>query len=145
MPIRNAGLTLLGLVLAATASWAQVSGRLSGTVTDQTGQVIVAAEVTITNTGTSEQRVVQSNEAGNFVFAALPPSTYMLTVQSEGFQAYEQTGIVINANQALALGNVALAIGAVTETVTVEAEGAAVETDTAGGSMPCSRATRWRA
>ena len=130
MNIRLSG--LIGALLFATSSWAQVSGRLSGTVTDPTGQVIVAADVTITNTGTSERRVVQSNEAGNFVFAALPPSTYTLMVQSEGFQAYEQTSIVINANQALALGNVSLAIGAVTETVTVQAEGAAVETDTAG-------------
>ncbi len=132
MSIRIAGLALLCLLVAPTASQAQVSGRLSGTVTDPTGQVIVAAEVTITNTGTSEQRVVQSNEAGNFVFAALAPSTYTLSVQSEGFQAYEQTGIVINANQSLAVGSIALAIGAVTETVTVAAEGAAVETDSAG-------------
>ena len=77
---------LLCLLLAASSGLAQVSGRLSGTVTDPTGQVIVAAKVTVTNVGTSEQRVVQSNEAGNFVFAALPPSTYRLSVQSEGFQ-----------------------------------------------------------
>ena len=132
MNLRNSLLVLLCSFLSASAVWGQVSGRLSGTVTDPTGQVIVAAEVTITNTGTAERRLVQSNEAGNFVFAALPPSTYTLSVQSEGFQAYEQTNIVINANQALAIGNVQLAIGAVTETVIVEAEGAAVETDTAG-------------
>ncbi len=132
MNFRNQTLPLLCLLFTSATSWAQVSGRLSGTVTDPTGQVIVAADVTITNMGTSEQRMVQSNEAGNFGFAALPPSTYTLNVQSPGFQAYEQVGIVINANQALAVGNVPLAIGAVTETVTVEAEGAAVETDTAG-------------
>ncbi len=132
MNYRNAVLALLCLAIGASVGWAQVSGRLSGTVTDPTGQVIVAAEVTITNAGTSEQRMVQSNEAGNFVFAALPPGTYALVVQSEGFQSYEQTGIIISADQALAVGNVPLAIGAVTETVTVQAEGAAVETDTAG-------------
>ena len=132
MNIRTGGLALLGLLLTSATSWAQVSGRLSGTVTDPTGQVIVAAEVTITNAGTSEQRVVQSNEAGNFVFAALPPAVYSISVQSEGFQSYEQTGIIISADQALALGSIPLSIGAVTETVTVAAEGAAVETDSAG-------------
>ena len=132
MNYRNAVLALLCLAIATSVGWAQVSGRLSGTVTDPTGQVIVAADVTITNAGTSEQRMVQSNEAGNFVFAALPPGTYALTVQSEGFQSYEQTGIIISADQALAIGNIPLSIGAVTETVTVQAEGAAVETDTAG-------------
>ncbi len=124
--------SLAALLVCANAGWAQVSGRLSGTVTDQSGQVIVAAEVTVTNTGTSEQRTVQSNEAGNFVLAALPPSTYSLNIRSEGFSAYEQTGIIISADQALALGAIPLSIGAVTETVTVEAEGAAVETDTSG-------------
>ena len=132
MNYRNSALTLLCLLIGASTCWAQVSGRLSGTVTDPTGQVIVAAEITVTNAGTSEQRLVQSNEAGNFVVAALPPGTYSLNVQSEGFQSYEQTGIIISADQALALGNIPLSIGAVTETVTVQAEGAAVETDTAG-------------
>ena len=139
MNLRNQTLPLLCLLFTSATSWAQVSGRLSGTVTDPTGQVIVAADVTITNMGTSEQRMVQSNEAGNFGFAALPPSTYTLNVQSPGFQAYEQVGIVINANQALAVGNVPLAIGAVTETVTVEAEGAAVETDTAASVFVVKR------
>ena len=132
MNLRNFLAGLLCLLTSAAVAQAQVSGRLSGTVTDPTGQVIVAAEVTITNTGTAEQRVVQSNEAGNFVFAALPPAVYSINVQSEGFQSYEQTGIIISADQALALGSVQLAIGAVTEVVTVEAEGAAVETDSAG-------------
>ncbi len=132
MNLRFSALTVLGLLLVAGNGWAQVSGRLSGTVADPTGQVIVAADVTVTNTGTSEQRSVQSNEAGNFVVPALPPATYSISVQSEGFQSYEQTGIIISADQALALGTIQLSIGAVTETVTVEAEGAAVETDTAG-------------
>ena len=132
MVLRNTVAAMLCALLGASAALAQVSGRLSGTVTDPTGQVIVAAEVTVTNTGTSEQRMVQSNEAGNFVFAALPPAVYSISVQSEGFQSYEQTGIIISADQALALGSIQLSIGAVTETVTVEAEGAAVETDTAG-------------
>ena len=136
MNYRNSALTLLCLLIGASTCWAQVSGRLSGTVTDPTGQVIVAAEITVTNAGTSEQRMVQSNEAGNFVVAALPPGTYSLNVQSEGFQTYEQTGIIISADQALALGNIPLSIGAVTETVTVQGEGAAVEIDTAGVNAP---------
>ena len=132
MNLRGKALALVCVLVASSAAWAQVSGRLSGSVTDPTGQVIVAAEIAVTNTGTAEQRVVQSNEAGNFVVAALPPGTYSINVQSEGFQTYEQTGIIISANQALALGSIQLAIGAVTETVTVAAEGAAVETDNAG-------------
>ena len=132
MNLRKPALVALIALLGASAAWAQVSGRLTGTVADPTGQVIVAAEVTVTNAGTAERRVVQSNEAGNFVLAALAPGTYSLSVQSEGFQSYEQTGIIISADQALALGTIQLSIGAVTETVTVAAEGAAVETDTAG-------------
>lgn len=132
MNLGRTALALSCMLVASSAAWAQVSGRLSGSVTDPTGQVIVAAEIAVTNTGTAEQRLVQSNEAGNFVVAALPPGTYSINVQSEGFQSYEQTGIIISANQALALGSIQLAIGAVTETVTVAAEGASVETDNAG-------------
>ena len=57
MILRNPVAAVLCLLLSASAALAQVSGRLSGTVTDPTDQVVVAAEVTVTNAGTSEQRV----------------------------------------------------------------------------------------
>ncbi|HYO84071.1 MAG TPA: Plug domain-containing protein, partial [Bryobacteraceae bacterium] len=46
-----------------------------------------------------------------------------------GFSVYEKTGLVLNANQTLALGQLQLSIGAVTETVKVTAEGAMVQID----------------
>ena len=130
-PARQFSLVVLFL-LTANLAFSQVTGRISGTVTDPTGNVIIGAAVSIVNAGTGEERSAPSNETGSFVFTALRPSTYTLRVQSEGFQVLEQTNIAVTANQAVALGNVQLVLGSVTETVTVQAEGARVETDTSG-------------
>ena len=130
-PTRLFSLVALFL-LTATLAFGQVSGRVSGTVTDPSGNVIIGADVTLVNTGTGEERNMPSNETGSFVFTALQPSSYTLRAQSEGFQVFEQINIIVSANQAVALGNVQLVLGSVTETVTVEASGARIETDTSG-------------
>src|SRR5262249_37738540 len=54
-----------------------------------------------------------------------------LKVESAGFKAFQRTGLVVSANQHVALGNIALEVGAVSETVTVTAQGAMVETSSA--------------
>ncbi len=122
--------TSLLLWLTAIAS-AQVSGRITGTVVDPTENVVPGATITLVNERTGESTTVMSNASGVFVFPNAPPSSYIVRVQAQGFRAYEKSGVVLNANQSLALGNIRLEIGPVTEKITVEAVGASVQTDSA--------------
>lgn len=120
----------LAVWLAAVGAWlpAQtVTGTITGTVTDPSGQVVVGAAVTLTSESTREVRSTQTNLAGTFVFTALQPGTYALKIEQAGFKSYERRGLVLSANERLSVGEVRLELGVVTETVRVEAQGAAVQ------------------
>jgi hypothetical protein len=70
-----------GKVLAQTAQ-----GRISGTVTDQSGAVVASAKVTIENTATSVARVLATTATGDYVAPNLEPGFYSITVEATGFQ-----------------------------------------------------------
>lgn len=76
------------------------TGTISGTITDKTGAVIPGASVTITNTGTSMRKTLESGGAGNFVASALPFGTYVVSAVAPNFA--ETTSAPIS----LSVGNV---------------------------------------
>src|SRR5215213_9376139 len=78
---------LLVLLLAAPAAAAQ-SGRstVRGTVRDQQGNVVTGASVTLTDAAKNFTRTQTTNEEGGYTFAAVPPGTYRVEVESSGFK-----------------------------------------------------------
>ena len=121
---------LLG-ALAVAPLFAQmtVTGTITGTVTDPSGELIAGAKVTVTNASTLEPRSASANEEGAFNLVALQPGVYDLRVEHAGFKAYERRGVVVSANEHVALSDIVLQIGEVNETVSVVAEAAQVQTD----------------
>jgi hypothetical protein len=122
-------LLLAALSGAPLLSQMTVTGTVSGTVTDPSGQVIPGAKVTLTSTTTSEPRSAAGNEIGEFHVVAVQPGTYNLRVEHAGFKAYERRNVVVSANEHVALGDIMMQIGDVAETVSVVAEAAQVQTD----------------
>src|SRR5579884_1783770 len=86
---RLAVLCGLAFVLAVTA-YGQGGGNaaMTGTVTDQTGAVIVGATVTMTQIGTDLKRSATTNENGQFSIPSLPPANYRISVEASGFKTY---------------------------------------------------------
>src|SRR4051794_8277686 len=120
-------LLFLGALTCALASAQMtVTGTITGNVIDPSGQAIPGAKVTVVNTSTSEPRSAVASDGGAFSVAAVQPGTYNLRVEHPGFKAYERRGLVVSANERVALGNVAMQIGEVTETVSVTSEAAQV-------------------
>lgn len=124
---------LLLVLLAGTQGFAQmtVTGTISGTVTDPSGQVVAGALVTLTSVKTGDVRTTTTPDTGAFNFVAVQPDTYALKVEHGGFKVFQRTGVVVSANEHVAAGDIQLQIGAVSETVTVEAMGASVQTESA--------------
>ena len=73
--------------------------RIVGTVTDSSGAVIPAANVTIKSERTGETRKLTSNEQGLYVGAQLPPSRYSVKIEAPGMAATEYTGIPLQVGQ----------------------------------------------
>src|SRR5215212_8878375 len=95
--LSGALLTML-LCLTFTVGFAQVlTGQLSGTVTDQSGAVIPAANITLTNHLSGDTRRTVSNSEGVFAFAAVPTGEYTVAIEAQGFAKWERTGIRLSA------------------------------------------------
>src|SRR5919202_5881399 len=73
-------------VAFGTASLAQSTATLQGTVTDPQGAVVPNAKVTIRSQATSAERTAQTDADGNYQFASLLPGVYAIEVQAQGFQ-----------------------------------------------------------
>ena len=116
---------LLYLLLAfcLRPALAQFNASLSGTVTDPTGAIIPGAKVTLTDKETNQARSVVSTDTGLFIFNALPPDQYRVTVERDGFKSKDIAQVVLIPEQPNVL-NVQLEVGNVQETVTVNGSAA---------------------
>lgn len=121
-------LMIVALLAFGTAAHAQtITGSISGAVMDSSGGMIPGASVTLISEKTGQSRGSTTNSEGRFNFAALQPGNYALKVERQGFQTLEQRGVILSANENLALGDLKLQPGQVSETVSVMSEGAIVE------------------
>lgn len=120
------------LVAAALRLGAQTtSGSISGTVVDTSHATIVNAQVSLTEQEKKFTLNAKSDQAGRFVFGTVPPGNYKLIVQVAGFKEAIQSGITLDANDRLALGEIVLQVGAVTEQIEVSATKLTLQTESA--------------
>ena len=103
------------------------SGTISGTVMDSTGAVVSGATVTVRSDAIGFSRSVTSSDSGSFVFPALPPATYTVTVEAKGFKKYQKEGVILTAAAKLDAGDIALQVGASENSVTVTADAAQLQ------------------
>jgi hypothetical protein len=85
------GVFLLSLGGSNAFGQATASGTIQGTVTDQTGAIVVGAEVTVKSKSTDVTRTTTTNDTGYYRFELLPVSTYTVTVTKAGFTTYSET------------------------------------------------------
>lgn len=123
------GLLLASLSCGLLLAQMTITGTVSGTVVDPSGQVIPGAKITLTSARTSEPRTGEANDVGVFNLIAVQPDSYNMRVEHRGFKAYERHGLVVSANERVSTGDIMLQIGEVTDTVSVTAEVAQVQTD----------------
>jgi hypothetical protein len=109
---------LLMMALPMTAAAQTDSGRISGTVLDQTSAFVPGATVIVKNARTGESRTVTTDDNGHFLVTPLKPSTYTITVQKAGFAVIEYTDMPVAVGQELAL-DFAFKSAAAQESVTV--------------------------
>jgi Carboxypeptidase regulatory-like domain/TonB dependent receptor len=129
--VRGFAILLAFLMCAPAGLHAQLAtttAALSGSVTDPSGAVVPQAVVKLTSTLNGVNRTYTTDSTGRYTFAELAPSTYTLSIEAKGFEAYQQTGIVLDPGHA-ATQNVALVIGSMSQEIRVNAQASLLNTD----------------
>ena len=122
------------LALIASPATAQVtSGTLYGTVKDPSGAYVSNARVTVHSDTVGAERTVTTNDRGDFVVPNMPPSTYTLTIDAQGFKKTTAKGIVLSAADKLNAGEYTLQVGGTAETVTVAADAGQLQLQSESG------------
>lgn len=125
-------LLAIAVLVTPLAALAQIGseGQISGYVRDQTGSVVSGATVTVTDVGTGQSRTTQTSAEGYYVLTNIPPGTYDISVEHQGFKKFVRASATLNPAGKLT-ADISLEVGAVNETLTVSAEAASVENSTA--------------
>lgn len=86
---------LAAWLLPAAAAAQTTTTHLQGTVRDATGAVLPGVVVTATDTATTTETTVHTDNAGQYVFPRLRPGTYDLVLQLTGFGPHRRTAIEV--------------------------------------------------
>jgi len=114
--------------MVSSGAFAQGGGNvaISGTVTDPSGAILPGAQVKVTQKNTAATRIDTTNSTGHFIVSPLPPATYTVSVEAQGFKKYVQD-VVLLADQTRDM-DIHLQIGDTSQQVTVEASSVQVNT-----------------
>jgi hypothetical protein len=107
------------------------AGTLSGRLTDHAADPVPGAVITVTDASAARSRVVATDSAGNYAVPALPPGTYQLRVELNGFKTLVRDGVRIATGEDVRL-DLQVEVGSVTEAVTVRADAPLLRSGTSG-------------
>jgi len=112
---------LIAFLVLTTSAIAQVSAALSGTVTDQSGAIVPAANVTAKNVETEAIRTTLTDAQGHYQFLSLPVGQYEIRSAKAGFTEAVRTGVNLAVGQFVSV-DMNLQIGESAQQVTVNAD-----------------------
>jgi len=112
------------------------TGRILGTVFDQSGGVIANATVTVTDTDRGTSRTLSTTDSGEYSAPNLLPGTYKIRAEAKGFRAIERQNIVLEVGKEPRV-DLTLQPGDVSQTITITEQLPLVETSNAtlGGTL----------
>ncbi|MBM3757538.1 MAG: hypothetical protein FJW38_26600 [Acidobacteria bacterium] len=120
---------LVLLLLAGAACWPQaVTATLLGAVSDSSGGVVPDARVVIAEKDTGVKRTLTTNGEGIYTQSFLPPGSYSVEVEKQGFKKITRANIQVSVASTVRV-DLVLEPGALTETVQVTAESPLLQTD----------------
>ena len=96
-----ASLVVLGLAVHGQAQ--TTSASVSGTVQDQQGGMLPGVTVTLTSRTQGNAQTSVTDADGRFIFNIVRPDTYTLSAALQGFKTFEQTNVVVNANDRITI------------------------------------------
>ena len=128
---------VLALLLLCVPAFSQGStGRILGTVTDQSGGVVAGATVSVVDTQRGVTRTLTTDDAGEYNAPNLTPGAYLVRAEAKGFKKIERTNVVLEVGKEVRI-DLTVQPGEQEQTVTVTEAVPLVETTNAtfGGTL----------
>jgi hypothetical protein len=137
----SAGAMLALLMAFQNRAYSQLagSGTITGSVTDPSGAVVPAADVTIRNTDTGVERKIGTNDAGLYTAVFLPPGQYQVEAGKKGFALVLHKDLTLQVGETLTV-DVSLAVETAQQVVTVSGASSVVDTEKTDVSQVVSAA-----
>ena len=114
----SAALALFFAAMPASTFAQTDQGKIAGTARDQSSAFVPAAQITVRNERTGDQRTAVTTDQGHFLIGSLKPSSYTIKVTKAGFSTIEYTAMPLAVGQELTL-DFELKPAGVQESVTV--------------------------
>lgn len=143
----GAGAAASGIASAPAAAQDYTSGAIVGSVSDEAGNPLPGATVTLTSVSQGFTRTASTGGNGTFRFASLPPGRYTIAVEAGGFDTFTATDVDVQPSQTadinIALttsGNAIIVTGAAVQApFTGTTSGVAVDVDELFQRVPLGR------
>jgi len=131
-------LFIVSLFLCVSAE-AALTGTISGTIIDDTGNPLPGVTVTVQGTGLPGARTDYSNDTGKYRIVLLPPGKYTVKAELSGFKTIEQKDITVKINENSTI-NITMEVSTFEEVVVVTAEAPVVDTKSSSVGINVDRA-----
>lgn len=95
----GAGVAAGAIATAPAMAQDYTSGSVGGTVTDEAGNPVPGATVTLTSTSQGFTRTSSTSSGGTFRFVSLPPGAYTVNVTAPGKDAFTANDVRVVASQ----------------------------------------------
>jgi hypothetical protein len=115
------------LLLVGSPLLAQTTGRIAGSIVDNSNAPVAGVTVTITSPSLQGALSGTTDSKGEFRFLSLPPGSYKIKAEVPGFKTVEQNNIVVGLDRTVSLA-LKLEVAAVVETVNVTGEAPNIDT-----------------
>jgi len=128
--LRLRSLALVSIAaLGSLVAHAQVTAGITGTVIDESGARIPAAQITAGSADLGLKRTTTTDATGHYMLRSLAVGTYEIRVTRQGFRDVVRNGIQLAVGQE-AIVDVQMRVGPVSDQVTVDADAPMVSTTT---------------
>jgi hypothetical protein len=117
------------LVFVVVAMAQETTGGLQGTLKDPSGAVVPNAQVVVTSDVLVASKETQTDSAGYYRFANLPPGTYTITVTAKGFKTIKREGFILEVGH-LPSVDFALEVGVAASVIEVTSEAPQIDVTT---------------
>jgi hypothetical protein len=120
--------------LLTNAGAQSATATLSGIVIDQTGAVIPGVKIAVISIAQGFQRNATTSEEGIFIVPQLPPGSYTVKAEHDGFTPAEVRDVVLNVNDQKTI-KVYLKVGNISQTVEIVDGSSLIDDSAAVGTV----------